>query len=87
MFHSAGETVAWAIVNSLNARINRLRVITISSTARGQKAPHEMHEILSAIKNKDQEKAKLAAQNHVLAAQKIALQTLLLSDTKTAENK
>lgn len=82
MFHCAGETVAWGIVNSLNARINRLRVITISSHSRGQSAPNEMHAILSAIKDKDQERAKLAAQNHVLAAQAIALQSLLATENK-----
>ncbi len=29
MFHAAGDTMAWDIVRSLNARINRLRLITI----------------------------------------------------------
>ena len=77
MFQAAGDTVAWGIVNSLNARINRLRVITISSQQRGAAAPGEMHRLLSAIREQQPEAAQAAAQAHVKNAQAIAMASLL----------
>lgn len=77
MFHSAGDTVAWSIVNSLNARINRLRVITVSSKQRGAAAPGEMHRLLDAIRAHQPEAAKAAAQAHVQRAQAIAMSSLV----------
>lgn len=80
MFQAAGDTVAWGIVNSLNARINRLRVITISSKQRGSAAPGEMHRILSAIRDQKPEEAQAAAEAHVKNAQAIAMTSLASSD-------
>lgn len=76
MFHAAGETVAWGIVCSLNARINRLRGITIASRERGSSAPGEMHKLLEAIRKRQPEAAREAAQAHVRSAQAIAMATL-----------
>ena len=76
MFHAAGDTVAWGMVNSLNARINRLRVITIASRQRGLVAPGEMQKLLSAIRAKNPEAARLAAQKHIQNAQAIAMESL-----------
>lgn len=76
MFHAAGETVAWSIVCSLNARINRLRGITIASRERGSSAPGEMHQLLDAIRQRNPEAARDAAQAHVRSAQAIAMATL-----------
>lgn len=76
MFEAAGDTVAWGVVNSLNARINRLRVITIASPQRGSAAPREMHRLLAAIRAQDADAARLAAQTHVQNAQAIAMATL-----------
>jgi DNA-binding GntR family transcriptional regulator len=73
MFHAAGNTMAWEIVNSLNARINRLRLITISSTNRGDRAPLEMHTLLNAIEQRDANAAAKAASEHVKTAQYIAM--------------
>lgn len=81
MFQAAGDTVAWGIVNSLNARINRLRVITISSRQRGLAAPGEMHRLLAAIRDQHPEEAKAAAQAHVKNAQAIAMASLISSDS------
>jgi DNA-binding GntR family transcriptional regulator len=77
MFHAAGATVAWSIVNSLNARINRLRVITISSKQRGTAAPGEMHRLLDAIRAQQPEAAEAAAQAHVQTAKAIAMASLM----------
>jgi DNA-binding GntR family transcriptional regulator len=74
MFHVAGDTMAWEIVSSLNARINRLRLITISSANRATDAPSEMHVLLGAIERKDGTHAAKAARDHVQTAQRIAMQ-------------
>jgi DNA-binding GntR family transcriptional regulator len=76
LFQAAGHTVAWGMVNSLNARINRLRVITIASRQRGAAAPAEMHRLLSAIRDKNPDAARLAAQTHIQNAQAIAMASL-----------
>ena len=73
MFHAAGDTMAWEIVSSLNARISRLRLITISSTNRGSMAPSEMQTLLDAIERHDEKAASRAASEHVNTAQKIAM--------------
>lgn len=73
MFHAAGDTMAWEIVTSLNARINRLRLITISSANRGVAAPSEMHTLLAAIERGDETAAAHAAREHVQKAQSIAM--------------
>ena len=80
MFQSAGDTVAWGVVNSLNTRINRLRLLTISSRQRGAAAPGEMHRLLSAIQAQQPEVAQAAAQAHVENAQAIAMASLMGSE-------
>lgn len=84
MFEAAGDTVAWGVVNSLNARINRLRVITIASRQRGVAAPAEMHQLLSAIRDKKPDVARLAAQTHIQNAQNIAMVSLAKDNVATA---
>lgn len=76
MFHAAGATVAWGIVCSLNARINRLRGITIASRERGSAAPKEMLRLLEAIKARNPEAAREAAQSHIRTVQDIAMAAL-----------
>jgi len=76
MFAAGQEAVAWGIVQSLNARINRLRAITITSRERGSSAPAEMHQLLDAIKRRDPASAQQAAEAHVRQAATIAMQAL-----------
>ncbi|HYB08521.1 MAG TPA: GntR family transcriptional regulator [Alphaproteobacteria bacterium] len=76
MFLSGGKTVAWTIVQSLNARITTLRALTIGSSGRNRQGPLEMRRILEALKRRDAAAAEVAALEHVRAAGKIAL-TLL----------
>lgn len=73
MFLAAGDTMAWEIVSLLNARINRLRLITISSSGRGAAAPSEMFVLLNAIERRDPAGASLTAREHVQTAQAIAM--------------
>jgi DNA-binding GntR family transcriptional regulator len=81
MFHAAGDTVAWGIVCSLNARINRLRSITIASRERNATGPQEMHNLLDAIRTHDAEAAKKSAEAHVRSAQAIAMTALKADET------
>lgn len=76
MFSAGGETVAWSIVQSLNARINRLRAITITSRERSSSGPAEMHHLLAAIRRRDAEAAQTAAETHVRQAATLALTAL-----------
>ncbi len=76
MFAAGQEAVAWGIVQSLNARINRLRAITITSSERSSSGPAEMHQLLDAIKRRDPVAAQQAAQAHVRQAATIAMQAL-----------
>lgn len=74
LFLAAGDTMAWEIVSLLNARINRLRLITISSSGRAVAAPSEMFVLLNAIERRDAAAAALTAREHVQTAQTIAMQ-------------
>jgi DNA-binding GntR family transcriptional regulator len=76
MFSAGREDVAWGIVQSLNARINRLRAITITSNERGTSAPAEMHQLLDALRRRDPQGAQQAAEAHVRQAATIALKAL-----------
>jgi DNA-binding GntR family transcriptional regulator len=76
MFHGGGKTVAWEIVQTLNARINRLRAMTIASDDRGRQAVAEMNLILDAFRCRDPERARDAATAHVARVASIAAQVL-----------
>ncbi|WP_322092030.1 GntR family transcriptional regulator [Paraburkholderia bannensis] len=76
MFGSGAKSVAWEIVQSLNARITRLRALTIASDDRGRQAVAEMNEIVAAIRARDGERAREAATAHVLRVAEIAASLL-----------
>lgn len=76
MFNGGGKTVAWEIVQSLNARINRLRTLTIASDDRGRQAVAEMTLILDAIRARDPRRAREAATAHVRRVAEIAARQL-----------
>lgn len=76
MFTGAGMAVAWEIVRSLNARINRLRLMTIGSPGRSKHAGTEMNRILRAVRKRDAQAACEAAQAHVNRAAEIAARML-----------
>lgn len=73
MFLSAGKTVAWTIVQSLNARISHLRMATLGSAGRASTGPAEMRRIVDAIRARDAEAAEAACLDHVNQAARIAL--------------
>ncbi|MEX3759771.1 GntR family transcriptional regulator [Paraburkholderia phenoliruptrix] len=72
MFGAGKKRVAWEIVQSLTARINRLRALTIASDDRGRQAVHEMNQILGAIRAGDRCGARDAAIAHVARVAEIA---------------
>lgn len=73
LFLSAGKTVAWTMVRSLNARISHLRMATLSSPGRGSSGPAEVRRIVDAIRARDAEAAEAACLEHVDRAAQIAL--------------
>jgi DNA-binding GntR family transcriptional regulator len=77
LFRGAGLTMAWDIVRSLNARINRLRLMTIGSAGRQKDAAAEMDRILKALRKRDATAAQDAAELHVRRVAEIA-QALLV---------
>ncbi|QGZ64766.1 GntR family transcriptional regulator [Paraburkholderia acidisoli] len=76
MFTAGNKLVAWEIVQSLTARINRLRALTIASDDRGAQAVQEMRRILAAIREHDAAAARVAAVTHVRRVAAIAQQLL-----------
>ncbi|MEW6345927.1 MAG: GntR family transcriptional regulator [Pseudomonadota bacterium] len=76
MFHGGGKNVSWEIVQTLNARINRLRAMTIASDDRGRQAVQEMNRILDAIRARDARRARDAATAHVARVADIAARLL-----------
>ncbi|MEZ0606048.1 GntR family transcriptional regulator [Paraburkholderia sp. IW21] len=76
MFHGGGKKVSWEIVQTLNARINRLRAMTIASDDRGRQAVQEMNRILVAIQSRDARRARDAATAHVARVADIAAELL-----------
>ncbi|WP_137154333.1 GntR family transcriptional regulator [Rhizobium sp. FKL33] len=81
IFETSGHTIAWEIVNRLNSRISRLRVMTLSTANRTVSGPARMREIYSAIERNDPEAATAACRAHVEEAAKIA-ETLLAKEAQ-----
>ncbi len=80
LFTIAGQPVAWSVVQSLNARINHLRGLTISTADRRRKADAEMRRIIDAIAAGDADAAAQASSDHVRTVAKLA--ALALGNTQ-----
>lgn len=76
MFIAGKKHVAWEIVQTLIARINRLRALTIASDDRGHQAVEEMRAILAGIATSDGVAAREAAIAHVHRVAEIARKLL-----------
>jgi len=76
LFGIAGKSVAWSVVQSLNARINHLRAMTISTPGRDKAAIAEMRRIAAAIARHDVDGARQASIAHVEAVAALARQFL-----------
>lgn len=72
LFDYAGKEIAWGIVNSLTARINHLRAMTIRTPGRDVEGPRQLRRIVDAIRAGDGMAAEAAARAHVSTASTIA---------------
>ena len=76
IFLCAGHTIAWEIVDRLNGRISRLRVLTLSSGNRLQTGPKRMRQIFKAIADGKPDSAAAACRTHLAEARAIAQRAL-----------
>lgn len=72
IFAAAGHDMAWDIVQRLNSRISRLRVLTLATTDRQTSGPAHMSRIAAAIAAGDPAAARRAVQDHLDDAARIA---------------
>ncbi|MGD9945495.1 MAG: GntR family transcriptional regulator [Burkholderiaceae bacterium] len=76
LFAAAGMSVAWEVVRSLNARINRLRSMTIASPGRREEVAEEMQRIVDAMRRRDADGAQQASVAHLKRVAELAAQRL-----------
>lgn len=76
IFEAAGHTLAWEVVQRLNGRISRLRVLTLSSGTRLQQAPDHLVAICAAISEHNADKAAQACRTHLQEAKSVAASLL-----------
>ncbi|MEQ9695589.1 GntR family transcriptional regulator [Shimia sp. SDUM112013] len=72
IFDGAGHSIAWEVVQRLNGRISRLRMMTLSSTDRDQPGPVHMQAICDAVTSGDAEAARAAINRHLDDTTRIA---------------
>jgi len=72
IFEGAGHNIAWEIVQRLNGRISRLRILTIASSERETPGPTHMQSICDAIARRDPGAARSKVQAHLTDAKKVA---------------
>lgn len=86
IFTSADKTVAWNIFRNLNARINQLRAMTLSSAGRSKAGPVELRRILESIERHDPDNAERACRDHVQRAHDIARRQLRVASTSAGND-
>ncbi|TKC78232.1 GntR family transcriptional regulator [Trinickia terrae] len=72
MFEGANKPIAHDVVRSLNARINRLRALTIAVPGRGDESNREMNALLDAIERRDGDAASAASFAHIRRVAELA---------------
>lgn len=82
IFEGAEHSIAWEVVQRLNGRISRLRMMTLSARDRAQPGPVHMQTICDAIVSGDAEAAKDAIAHHLDDATRIAEHLLSKSDER-----
>ena len=76
LFEAASKQVSLAVVKTLNARINRLRALTIAMPGRGGDSNREMNLLLDAIERRDGDAASAASFAHIKRVSELALAAL-----------
>jgi DNA-binding GntR family transcriptional regulator len=82
LFGCANKSVAWQVVQSLNARINHLRAMTIATPGRDRAAISEMRRLLKAIARRDGDAAYEASVDHVNSVAELAQRVLAHSTSQ-----
>lgn len=82
IFQGAGHHIAWEIVQRLNGRISRLRLMTLSSPDRERPGLEHMEAIAAAIVAGDQVGAKAAVNRHLDDTTAIAERLLMAEEKK-----
>lgn len=72
IFHGAGHYVAWDVVQRLNGRISRLRMMTLSAAQRDRPGIAHMEAICTAIQSGDPAAARRAVARHLDDAASVA---------------
>lgn len=72
IFDGAGHHIAWDVVQRLNGRISRLRMMTLSSTDRDRPGLTYMQDICDAIISGDPAAARAAVERHLTDTTAIA---------------
>ena len=85
MFEGAGKVVSLTVVKSLNARINRLRAMTIATPSRSEESNREMNALLDAIERRDGETAAAASRAHIKRTSELALRVLAEQEERAAQ--
>ncbi|WP_068298077.1 GntR family transcriptional regulator [Pararhodobacter sp. CCB-MM2] len=83
IFDGAGHSIAWEIVQRLNGRISRLRIMTLTSDTRNTPGPTHMQAICDAIARRDPEAARQAVEAHLTDAKQVA-EKLLATEEKAS---
>jgi len=86
IFDVGQKSVSWDLVERLNGRIGRLRVLTLGSKGRSKTGPKNLTNIVKAIKKGDNDGAAEACRAHVNSARKIAIK-LLTEEKKQSSQK
>jgi DNA-binding GntR family transcriptional regulator len=76
MFEGAGKSVSLGVVKTLNARINRLRALTIATPGRSNESNREMNALLDAIDRHDGDAAAAASTAHIRRTAELAMAAL-----------
>ncbi|MFA3920904.1 GntR family transcriptional regulator [Ruegeria hyattellae] len=84
IFDGAGHHIAWEVVQRLNGRISRLRMMTLSSTDRERPGIAHMEAICAAIISGDPVAARAAVERHLDDTTAIAKR--LLAEEEEAED-
>lgn len=72
IFTTGGKHVAWDLVEQLNARISRLRALTLSNEDRKIKGPENLRNIVDAIEQRDAKRAEAICIKHLTGAADLA---------------
>ena len=76
IFTTGGKHISWDVAEQLNARISRLRAMTLRTAARRNKGPENLSRIVNAIEQKDTDKAEAICKQHLIEAANVAAEMI-----------